>query len=598
MMEETPAPAPKESSFWDSWWSLPLLIAGIVLLRFWIVEPFKIPSGSMEPTLVGHEDYGDRIVTNKLAYVGGAQALLVSLGLLLIFVIGFVASKGWQRWRTVILTALVGIASLGGIGFAWTRGALAGDPQRFDVVVFQYDTTWAGSVTSQKINYIKRLIGLPGEEIKISGGDIFRRKNDDEPFQIIRKNEVNPGFQDSSWYPVALAWVAHNHKDISKEDARKLAFPWSGANGPGAKLEDHSLKIDGTAPVELEYLYPVTNTHIKQGRWPFKHAGCPEAHKPGRQAGGVTFSDPAQKSEHVRCYVENSWQGAQCPNCKQVLFPLNRLFQFGASNRLLPRQPEFKGRPEPEDARKVKAGGSAGDEIPDNPNDLPEVSRFFYGGQALCGDLKIELEVDVETPGRIELLAGSRLAWNWFPATNARLSDWVIGGGEMDGGRDRGVGTARVQKLVSLTPGKHRLSLAYVDATVIATLDGQVVETLPQSAAPQGRHASNFETLARVRFEGFKGTLTRLDLCRDIYYLSEMPASDLKNRMNSRQDTLRGFDGDGNYRAKIPSGFYLMLGDNSPSSSDGRIWGFVPKENLVGRASVIWWPPSRWRIIR
>ena len=38
---------------------------------------------------------------------------------------------------------------------------------------------------------------------------------------------------------------------------------------------------------------------------------------------------------------------------------------------------------------------------------------------------------------------------------------------------------------------------------------------------------------------------------------------------------------------RVPEGHYLMLGDNRDGSSDGRRWGFVPDENLVGRASVI-----------
>lgn len=49
---------------------------------------------------------------------------------------------------------------------------------------------------------------------------------------------------------------------------------------------------------------------------------------------------------------------------------------------------------------------------------------------------------------------------------------------------------------------------------------------------------------------------------------------------------------------KIPEGYYLMMGDNRNNSSDGRYWGLVPRESIVGKSEAIWFPFSRWQVTR
>ncbi|HNR35578.1 MAG TPA: signal peptidase I [Candidatus Hydrogenedentes bacterium] len=45
----------------------------------------------------------------------------------------------------------------------------------------------------------------------------------------------------------------------------------------------------------------------------------------------------------------------------------------------------------------------------------------------------------------------------------------------------------------------------------------------------------------------------------------------------------------------VPPDHYLLLGDNSAQSRDGRFFGWVPNERILGRVSCIWWPIPRWR---
>ena len=38
---------------------------------------------------------------------------------------------------------------------------------------------------------------------------------------------------------------------------------------------------------------------------------------------------------------------------------------------------------------------------------------------------------------------------------------------------------------------------------------------------------------------------------------------------------------------------FLVEGDNRDHSCDSRVWGLVPRKNLIGKVFFIYWPPSR-----
>lgn len=114
----------REVSAKEPWWVeysksfFPVILA-VFLLRSFLVEPFKIPSGSMIPTL----QVGDFIVVNKFAY-----------GIRL----------------PIIGTKLYAINS----------------PARGDVMVFHYPE-------NPSLDYIKRVVGLPGDRILYRNKVVF-----------------------------------------------------------------------------------------------------------------------------------------------------------------------------------------------------------------------------------------------------------------------------------------------------------------------------------------------------------------------------------------------------------------------------------------
>lgn len=166
-----------EIKFWrETVEGLVVAIVLALLIRGFEAEAFVIPTGSMAPTLRGqHKDV--RCEQCGFEYAAGAsnEATAGRVMQTTCTMCSHPQEIRYEKARDATCTGdriLVNKFSYDPLG----------KPERFDVIVFK-------NPNDAKQNYIKRLCGLPGETVKLSGGDIYTKPidADDSQYVIARK---------------------------------------------------------------------------------------------------------------------------------------------------------------------------------------------------------------------------------------------------------------------------------------------------------------------------------------------------------------------------------------------------------------------------
>ena len=175
---EKPASSPWIRETLDSF-AVALILA--FLFRAFVAEAFVIPTGSMAPTLMGaHKDvtcsqcgYGYQCsASDEFESKTGAIGHATIVG---------TTCPMCRFEQPVDLKNDANHATFSGDRILVSKLAYAlGDPQRWQVIVFKYPY-------EAKTNYIKRLIGLPNETVRVEHGNIYVKKADETEFHISRK---------------------------------------------------------------------------------------------------------------------------------------------------------------------------------------------------------------------------------------------------------------------------------------------------------------------------------------------------------------------------------------------------------------------------
>jgi signal peptidase I len=571
-----PPPAAPKDAVRDIVETVVFVVVLVLLLKTFIAEAFVIPTGSMATTLWGYQkvvtcpqcaevfpvncssevdpQHGDpSLVTGCICpncrvpiqweVETNDQGRIVK-----------VQGPSWNSGDRVLVSK-----------FLYDSGLRK--PERQDVVVFKYPE--GPQKNHVAMNYIKRLVGKPGETIGIYYGDLY-----------VAEGMHTPADNPEDQYKIRKLDYTHRDEDAKtlQADALKPIKPEGKGRPPTESRQFHIIRKAPDKVLALSRLV-YDNDHQAEDlrekgklyqRWVSAGDGDAGAWKPVDPQRPVAFQHAARKGGDL------AWL-----RYRHVLrdAPLD----------------EKTGKPKPTLITDFMGYNTAN----------RKMQHLNW-----VGDLILECEVQLEKAPvdqdvlELELSRGpDRFTAQFQLAAGRCVLTRAIknpeGGFRVVQLTDGVVGRLRL-------PGTYRLRFANVDQCLTLWIDEEVFFLEPgknhglaynppryfgpdQDPNPETNNDLN---PASIGVRGAAITVSHLRLLRDSYYTTGGPAPDANLADDAwgtpeKWEPLREITPRTLY---VQPGHYLCLGDNSSESSDGREWGLVPERLLLGRALVVYYP--------
>ena len=415
-------------------------------------------------------------------------------------------------------------------------------PHRGDVAVFKYPKQ--PQINFSPMNYIKRLVGLPGETIIIHYGKLYSLTGlsyDESQIPVVERWEPPYMHSDDDR---ALELFRQGKADIVRKPPREM-------------LAVHRLVYDND--------FQAKDLAGKvQPRW--------------AAAGGA-----------------NDWipDNAEQPRVFKLQTASDKNTSWLRYRNLIPDAYRQK-------VHKELISDFMGYNTAETPEDLHQRKMREEDKQPVesprnwVGDLMLECDVTVQS-------ADGELTLELSKGVDRFQARWNLATGQCTLYRINRNGTQQLDsRETSLKkPGTYRVRFADFDERLTVWVD----HSLPfgdgvvyEPPLERGPTPENDLEPASIGMKGGSATVSHLKLWRDTYYTvnlnPSLPDAGVSVDFSdpSRWELLRDLKPRSFY---VQPGHYLCFGDNSPESSDSRTWGMVPQRLLLGRALMIYYPFNR-----